>query len=747
MLHKRNIILVFFLILFFINIKSYASTKVEGIENFPDSYKPYLYELKTKYPNWTFVSLHTGLDWNTVIANEYVYGKNLVPLSYTDAWKCTDPGVHNVVVDAGWVNAGRRAVEYCIDPRNFLNQTNVFMFESLSYDANMNTKDGVEKVLYGTEFYNRGVIYKDSSGINHDMGTTYSDLIMSSAGKSNVSAYHLASRIRQEVGPFLSHNSISGTISGYEGLYNFYNIGATSDPNPLQVIKNGLQYAKDGKGANQSTKDKYLIPWTDPDKSITGGATFIGSSYISQGQNTLYLQKFDVNDEKPGELFWHQYMTNVLAPYSESSSIFRAYQNNGMLGTALSFIIPVYNNMPAIPTASPNINLSDFVADNTKVYADVTGTLNVRSGPGTEYEPLTRVTKDDVLTRISRYVGNGEQWEKVITPNGITGYVFKSYIKELPPPKISEINLACDNTTINKGTLTNIRIEIIPEDAKNNTVIWETDNSSIAIVDNSGIVTGVNPGTVTITAKNEDNTISKSITLTINSPVTDLNIDKDNITISKGETAQINATVVPEDATNKNIIYSSDNTDIATIDNTGLITGINKGVTTLRVVSENGNIEKNCTINITELNEGDSIIINDGLIKQGNDISGINLAEAKVENIKSQISTNLNIVMLNYQNAELSDTDNVGTGTRVIFKDSNNDVVSEYNIVLYGDVSGDGNINALDTLMLQKHILETTPLKGLFLKAGNIAKNGNPPSALDVLKVQRHILEISNIPQ
>ena len=64
----------------------------------------------------------------------------------------------------------------------------------------------------------------------------------------------------------------------------------------MGVIKNGLQYATDGKGACSSTKEKYLIPWNTKERAITGGGKFIGSSYINLGQNSIYLQKFHVYD-------------------------------------------------------------------------------------------------------------------------------------------------------------------------------------------------------------------------------------------------------------------------------------------------------------------------------------------------------------------------------------------------------------------------------------------------------------------
>lgn len=293
-----KIILVIILIIgfFSINIINYSAQKSNGIDSFPDSYKPYLEELAKKHPNWNFIALYTNLDWNYVIDNETKFGTNLVPKSYSDNWKNLNPGEYNVEVDAGWVDSSRQAVEYTMDPRNFLNEVRIFQFEQLSYNEITNNIEGIEKILYGTEFYNRVVQYVTSSGSSITMSSKYSDLILEAGRKSQVSTYHLASRIKQEVGPFLSHSSISGIVNGYEGLYNFYNIGATSSSEPMGAIKNGLKYARDGKGASQEIKNKYLIPWDTKPKAITGGGIFIGSSYIHRGQDNIYLQKFHVND-------------------------------------------------------------------------------------------------------------------------------------------------------------------------------------------------------------------------------------------------------------------------------------------------------------------------------------------------------------------------------------------------------------------------------------------------------------------
>ena len=571
------IVVISFVLIIIMNNDINAVEKKDGIENFPDSYKPYLKALQEKYPNWTFTALYTGLDWKYVVDNENKFGKNLVPKSYSDNWKNTTPGQYNVEVDSGWVDCSRQAVEYTMDPRNFLNYVRIFQFEGLSYNSKTNSISGIEKILYGTEFYNTIVKYLNSSGTTITTSSKYSDLILSAAKTSKVSSYHLASRIKQEVGPFLSHSSISGKVKGYEGLYNFYNIGATSSSEPMGAIKNGLQYAKDGKGASQTIKDKYLIPWNTKAKAITGGGIFIGSSYINAGQDTLYLQKFHVVDNSNDELFWHQYMTNVLAPYSESKSIYNGYVNTGLLSGNMNFIIPVYENMPEIPVKSPNILDSDFKSDSTRVYAKVSTSLNIRSGPATSYEILTNVPKNTVMTRIEKGKQSGELWDRVQLDNGMIGYVFQNYLEEY---------------------------------------------------------TGEEP----------------------------------------------------------------------------------------------------------ELSFDNSLTITD------NQITGWNYKEMTVSEIKSKIKTIYDVEIYDYKGKLLKSTQYAGTGATIKILDKNN-IIYEYVIVLYGDVNGDGKINSIDLLVLQRHILQVQELAGAFWKSGNVRKNGKNPSSLDSLLIQRHILEIEIIKQ
>ena len=579
------------------------------------------------------------------------------------------------------------------------------------------------------------------------MEETYADLILKAAITSKVSPYHLASRIKQEVGPFLSHSSISGTVEGYKGLYNFYNIGATSSAEPMGAIINGLKYARDGKGASQETKNKYLIPWDNKEKAITGGGIFIGSSYINVGQNTVYFQKFHVTDTKGGELFWHQYMTNVLAPYSESKSIYQGYKNNGLIDSPMHFIIPIYNNMPEIATSNPNILESDYQTDNTTVYSNGSK-VNIRTGPSTSYEVITQVNQWDKMTRIGKGIQNGEKWDKVKLENGIIGYIFQNYVTETAPiMPIEQIYLKIDNPIIPKGEKAKIEIEILPVEAKDNKIQWSSSDSSIVMVDNLGNITALRTGTAVITAKEESSDVKGTISIQVTSKVTGIELEESEIYLSVGETYSLNAKVQPEDADNSNILYKVENEDVLTINENGIITALIEGNSKIQVISEeNNNIQTECHVIVTRNLGENEIIFQEPLKHQEIYITGIPNNNNTVSEIKKNIITNLETEIVNSKNEALSNEDKVGTNCKLQIKENEN-LLKSYEFILYGDVNGDGRINSVDLLVLQRHILELQFLEPIYQKAGNINKNGKKPTSVDLLLIQRHILGLKSIEQ
>lgn len=328
-------------------------------QGFPESYKRLLRQLHQKYPNWEFQAYHTGLDWDTAVANESIPGNNLIPNSKGIEWKSLENGAYNwktdsfIVYDGStWVTASKEATAYYMDPRNFLDEKSIFQFEVLTYEPAYQNLAGVEDILQYTPMYQTSYTYQDETGIMKSI--SYAETFLRAAEYSKVSPYHLASRVKQEVvtGSTTMSSSVSGTFTGYEGYYNFYNIGAYHSTAAGGAIANGLKYAKNGS-TNATLNLNSLIPWTNPYRAIVGGAYIIGNSYISRGQDTIYLQKFNVT---PTSTYSHQYMANVEAPYSEGRKVYAAYTNVANL--PIVFSIPVYLNMSEIPAPIPETKLN-----------------------------------------------------------------------------------------------------------------------------------------------------------------------------------------------------------------------------------------------------------------------------------------------------------------------------------------------------------------------------------------------------
>lgn len=329
-------------------VEETEGTRYLDIELFPESYRASLTALKASHPNWIFVAMNTGLDWNTVIANEIAGGKSLVHKSLPEY---TKEGAYD---DGDWYYASKEILEYYMDPRNGFTEDKIFQFEQLTYNESYHTEAAVEAFLNNT-FMNSG---KNAPGTE----MTYAHIFWA-IGKEEirkVSPFHLASRVYQEQG---AGNSplISGTYTGYEGYYNYFNVGATGTTSK-EVIENGLQYAK-----NHNWKDAYF--------SILGGADVISNNYITKGQDTLYLQKYNVNPQSHHPLYTHQYMQNISAPSSEAKSIKKLYASANSLESPFVFKIPVFLNMPGspcpMPESSTNVVLqmpSGFT--DTAVYLD-----------------------------------------------------------------------------------------------------------------------------------------------------------------------------------------------------------------------------------------------------------------------------------------------------------------------------------------------------------------------------------------
>ena len=295
------------------NGKNLSESKYPG-------YKELIDELKEKHPNWTFTLFYTKLDWEEVISNEghsdnREYPLNLVPDSseYPEDWKCEICG--DKTYDNGtWLCASDKAIKSQMDPRNILNDEEIFQFKELNYVENACTQDGLEEITQDTFLE----------------GDTISQALLQAGENANLDPYFIASRLIQEQG---RKGTVMSRGYDYEGniVYNSFNINAIGNSQE-EILQNAGKYA-------------YEQGWDTLDKAIIGGIDFMKKGYIDKAQNTLYLQKFDIVNQD-GSLYTNQYMQNLLAPKSEAKNMKSIYESSNTVDSNLNFIIPLYENMP-----------------------------------------------------------------------------------------------------------------------------------------------------------------------------------------------------------------------------------------------------------------------------------------------------------------------------------------------------------------------------------------------------------------
>ena len=211
------------------------------------------------------------------------------------------------------------------------------------------------------------------------------------------------------------------------------------------------------------------------------------------------------------------------------------------------------------------------------------------------------------------FVSNEEGAKVDLTPVEGTTYVVKVVAKneagehELTAEitigvKVKGITL--DKTTAivaPNGTLQLVP-SIIPENAENKKLAWTSSNQAVATVDENGLVTGETVGNAIITATTTDESnLSATCNLTVKIPVTGISLNKTSAKVEIGKTINLIATVEPENATNKEIKWESSNTSIATVSNTGVVTGVANGTVTITATSlDNETIKKTCSVEVTE---------------------------------------------------------------------------------------------------------------------------------------------------
>ena len=155
-----------------------------------------------------------------------------------------------------------------------------------------------------------------------------------------------------------------------------------------------------------------------------------------------------------------------------------------------------------------------------------------------------------------------------------------------------------------------VSTKIVPSNATNKKLTWTSSDSSVASVDSNGNVTGLKAGTATITAKTSNGkTATCQVVVSSNVvEVTGVSVSKYNVSVAVGTSETLTATITPSNATIKNPVWSSENPDIATVDNNGKITGIKVGTVKMRVSA--GSISSIITVTVIENVEVTDLTLN-----------------------------------------------------------------------------------------------------------------------------------------
>lgn len=367
-----------------------AGTVEENLraQGFSESYIEDLAALQKAHPNWRFVAFKTGLDFDDAVKGEL----------------------------AGTPTTETNLRAY-LDPRNWLNEKYIFQFESIKKSDAVQSVSSVNAILKNTWMANSKITYLDTLGNSKtvDEVASYANAMIKASNDTNLSANYIAAKIRQENGRTENTaTAVRGDVAPFRGIYNYFNIGAyvtasdglawaagflkankdtvlydgtNATASPIVTVSNGqrMTYVKEdgeyyrvtlynelGNGKYEYKETGYILksdvnttymgnygrPWTDPNKAIYYGAKYIANGYLTY-QYTMYLQKFNVNAQS-GNLYRHEYMTNVSGAASEGYHLYSGYSNAGLLNSAHTFYIPVFNNMP-----NDNSNITTTVPTTT----------------------------------------------------------------------------------------------------------------------------------------------------------------------------------------------------------------------------------------------------------------------------------------------------------------------------------------------------------------------------------------------
>ncbi|MBR3441775.1 MAG: Ig-like domain-containing protein [Bacteroidales bacterium] len=160
-----------------------------------------------------------------------------------------------------------------------------------------------------------------------------------------------------------------------------------------------------------------------------------------------------------------------------------------------------------------------------------------------------------------------------------------------------------EQVSVVEGEKVLLYVSFTPKNASDKRVTWSSSDTGIATIDSKGNVTGVKPGTATITVKTTDGGKTATCEVAVTkkpTPVSGVTINRTSLTLTIGGSAILVATVSPEDATNQKVVWSSSDESIATVDQNGEVTAVKKGTAKVTATTEDGGKTATCDVTVTD---------------------------------------------------------------------------------------------------------------------------------------------------